>query len=231
MKRRHPSVLASRPPTRRLLAAASTAASRTRVVRATVTASPLARGRWRRPGLMARAPSVMAGSTSQPVRRSTTTEANVPGTSWLVGRQTGHPQHVAADGGDEDVAHEQAGQVVLHQGGEAGRQVEGGQHPLPAQGRQHDADERHQRGAGQPGDRAPLPSRAPPLDAEAGEQQPQPPPPQRGIAHVTRLSAQPQGQVKGGVDKRRWFVGVGARGLAGGGRPRASRRTWCATPR
>ena len=48
---------------------------------ASSSATRVALPRWRSPGLTAKPTIVMTGSTSQPVSRSSTTEAKVPGDS------------------------------------------------------------------------------------------------------------------------------------------------------
>ena len=85
----------------------------------------VARPRWRRPGLRAKPTKVMTGSTIHPVSRSSTTEAKLVGGSARVAGQAGDPQHVAADGGGQDVGHELAGQVVRQQPPQAGALAEG----------------------------------------------------------------------------------------------------------
>ena len=89
------------------------------VPKARARANRVAVPRWRSPGLTAKPTMVMTGSTSQPVSRSSTTEANVPGDS-PVSRDSRLTRSTSpADGGGQHVGHELAGHVVRHEG--AGR--------------------------------------------------------------------------------------------------------------
>ena len=89
-----------------------------------------------------------SGSATKPVSRSSTTEANAIGDESTVVEARGDPQHVAADRRRQDVADEQAREVVADQRAQRHSSVEHEQHPLPAPGRQDDAEQRHEQRRG-----------------------------------------------------------------------------------
>ena len=82
---------------------------------ARLIATCVARPRWRRPGFTRNPKKVMTGSTTQPVSRSSTTEAKLVGPAPESRDRRLTAQHVAADRGGQHVGHELAGHVVREQ--------------------------------------------------------------------------------------------------------------------
>ena len=71
----------------------------------------------------------------------------------VLGGQAGDTQHVAPDGGGQEVADEQAREVVPEQVAQPGGKLEGDEHPLPAQRREHDGDAGDEEAGDDPGER------------------------------------------------------------------------------
>ena len=75
---------------------------------------------------------VSTGSATQPLMRSSTTEANVVGVSSVLLGQAGDPEGVAPDRARQDVAHELAGEVQRQQPVERRVQAERREHRAPS---------------------------------------------------------------------------------------------------